>query len=153
MTELGSFSDLASIKGNTVERPKNLPDGFYITTISGPCKEHKSAKKGTLAMRFPVRLQGAQDEEVQAHIAADPKLQKALEREYFVDFWMTADSLWRFTSFCKAQGISDDLNIVEMAEALVASGNPFLLKGTNEADANDPEKVFFRIGDPVPMPA
>lgn len=148
---IGSFSDLASVKANTVEKPKKLPTAPYIARITGPFKEHKSAKKGTLAMRFPIKLIGCHDENVQAQINEDEGLGKAMERDYTIDFWMTPDSLWRFTSFATAMGISDDLNLLEMGESLVASGEPFLIMGTNEPGEGDDS--FFRLDNPAPLPA
>lgn len=146
---LGSFSDLASIKGNTVEKPKNLPDGHYSVLIKGPFKEHK-AKSGNFAMRFPLEIVEAMPD-VDAAAFADPQVAKAKEREYTIDFWMSVDARWRFTEFCKQMGIDDSLDLISMAEELVKQRNPFLVRGKNEADQNDPERVFFRLDDPAPL--
>lgn len=159
MAELGSFADLAGIAANTVEKPKPLPAGQYIAVITGPFKEHRSSQKKTLAARFPIKLQGAMDEEIQAKIAADPALTKALNRDFSIDFWITQDSLWRITGFAEGMGISSDLTVMEQLEAFAGMGTPFMVQGTvqeptAEALAADPNATgFFRVDNPAPLPA
>jgi hypothetical protein len=151
MSEFGSFSDLASVKGNTVEKPKNLPDGFYICMITGPFKEHK-AKSGNFAMRFPIKtVEAHEPDETMQSALAGPGMDKALERDKTIDFWMSPDARWRFTSFCDSMGIDQEQDLISMAEELVASGKPFLLQGKNETDERDPTRVFFRLDNPAPL--
>lgn len=158
MADFGSFNDLASITANTVEKPKPLPEAHYIATITGPFKEHRSGKKQTLAAQFPVRLQGAIDEEAQALIAGDESLQKALNRDYPLNFWITNDSLWRITGFAEAMGISSDMTVMEQLEAFAGMGTPFMVKGSVQAPsaeklAEDPNATgFFSIDNPAPLP-
>lgn len=149
MADYGNFGDLASVKGNTVEKPKNLPDGHYSVIITGPFKEHK-AKTGNFAMRYPLKIVEALSD-VDAEALQDEGCQKALQRDYSVDFWMSPDARWRFTEFCKAMGIDDQQDLLSMGEELVASNTPFMMQGKNEADSNDPTKVFFRLDNPAPI--
>jgi hypothetical protein len=146
---VGSFADLASIKGNTVVKPKNLPDGYYSVIIKGPFKEHR-AKSGNFAMRFPLEVVEPMPD-VDSGALADPEIQKSLKREYTIDFWMSPDARWRFTEFATSMGVDTTLDLISMAEELVKQRSPFIVKGTNEADQNDPERVFFRLDNAAPM--
>ena len=128
MSELGSFSELADVKGNEVERPKPLPQGHYSCLITGMWKENK-AKSGNLSMRFPVKIVEALSD-VDADELAEAG-SKPLEREYTIDFWMSPDARWRFTEFCKAMDIDQSLNLLEMAEQLATCGEPFMKRTTS----------------------
>lgn len=149
MSDFGSFSDLASVKGNTVEKPKPLPAGHYSALITGPFKEHK-AKTGNFAMRFPLKLVEAMSD-VDQEALLDDGAQKAMQRDYSIDFWMSPDARWRFTEFAKGMGISDDLNLIEMAEELAGMNEPFVVEVSISTDQNDPEKQFTRIDSPAPL--
>lgn len=148
-SEIGSFAELGNVKANTVQKPKNLPDGHYSVLINGPFKEHK-AKSGNLAMRFPLKIVQAMSD-VDQEALQDEQVQKALQRDYFVDFWMSPDARWRFTDFGKAMGLSDELDILTMGEELVKLGEPFLMQGKNEQSDRDPEQFFFRLDNPAPL--
>ena len=151
--DFGSFSDLASIKGNQVEKPKNLPDANYSAMITGPFKENK-AKSGNFSLRFPAKLVECLDESIAADIQADPRLQKAFGKDYHVDWWMSPDARYRFTSFCAAHGIDQELDLISMAEQLVASGAIFLVQGASQKNPDKPDdEGFFNLNNPAPLPA
>lgn len=155
MADFGSFSDLAGITANTVERPKQLPTAQYVAVITGPMKEVRSKPpKNTLGAEFPVKLQACLDESVAQNIAQDEKLQKALSKDYTITFWITADSLWRLTAFGTAMGLSDTLSITEMLEALAGLGTPFMVQGKlNPPQDGQEGDGFFRLDNPAPLPA
>lgn len=149
MSEFGSFSDLANVKGNTIEKPKPLPTGHYSVIITGPFKEHK-AKSGNFAMRFPLKIvEPLSDVDVDALESAG----KAREREYTIDFWMSPDARWRFTEFCKSLGISDEQDLISMAEELVSKNEPFMLECRHEQNQDKPEEVYARLDNPAPLSA
>lgn len=148
MSELGSFSELASVKGNQVEKPKPLPEGNYSVMITGPYKEHK-AKSGNSAMRFPAKVIAPLDDVDQAALAAAGP--KALEREFAIDFWMSPDARWRFTEFAVAMGIDPELNLLEMGSELATLGTPFQMTCKQEPAQNDPSTVYARFDNPVPL--
>lgn len=135
-----NFSELGQVKANTVERPKPLPEGHYIAQFSGPMKEHKAAKSGNLAMRFPFKLVNATEDVDQDELAAAGGLP---DKEFHIDFWMSPDARYRFTDFaCKAMGLSDDLNLIELAEKLIEENQPFSIQNKHRPSEQDPETVF-----------
>jgi len=145
MSDFGSFADLASISGNQVEKPKPLPEGQWSVLIKGPWKEHK-AKSGNGAMRFPLSIvQPLSDIDADTLAAAE----KATQRDYHIDFWMSPDARWRFTEFCAAMGIDQELNLLEMAEKLVESGTPFQV--TAKHSTTDAGDVFCNLDNPAPI--
>ena len=148
MSDFGSFSDLASVKGNEVEKPKPGPQGHYSVMITGMWKEHK-AKSGNIALRYPIKIVEPLSDVDEADLEASGR--KFMERDYTIDFWMSPDARWRFTEFAKAMGIDPNMNLLEMAEALATSGEPFVMQARHEAAQNDPENVFFRLDNPAPL--
>lgn len=152
MADFGSFSDLASVKGNEVTKPKQLPTAKYSAMITGPFKENK-AKSGNFSMRYPIKLVECLDPEVAATIAEDELLQKAMDKDYHIDFWMSPDARWRFTEFATAMGVDANLDLLSMGEQLVALGEPFMVQGTNSPNQNDPESTFTNFDGAAPLPA
>lgn len=146
MSELGNFADLANVKVGEVEAPKPLPNGHYKAMFTGLMKPHK-AKSGNQAMRFPFKLVEA-GEDVDADELANAG--GLPDKEFTYDFWMSPDARYRFTDFGKAMGHTDDLNLLELAEALATSGDPFLIEAKQEPNQNDPSKFFTRFDNPAP---
>jgi len=140
-----SFSELANVKVGEVERPKPIPTGHYQALITGPAKEHK-AKSGNIALRFPFKLVAAGDDVDADELEAAGGLP---DKEYAIDFWMSPDARFRFTEFCKSMDISEELNLIEAAEALAGSGRPFLIEAKQEASKDNPEQIFTRFDNPV----
>lgn len=147
--QIGSFSELSNIKGNTVERPKPLPIAYYSAMISGPFTEHKASRSGNIAMRFPIKMVQCLNETAAEEIAGDESLQKAFQKDYKIDFWMSPDARYRFTEFATALGVDPEKDLISMAEDLVALGEPFLVQGKQET--NDRGDVFFNIDSPAPL--
>lgn len=143
---MSDFSQLANTKLGDVEKPKAKPPGHYLARFSGQMKEHKSQKKGTLAMRFPVVLIGPSDDVDAEALAAAGGIDS---KEMTVDFWMTPDSMWRFTEFAKGMGAPDSLGLLEAAEWLATEGGEFLVEGTNQT-SEDGKDTYFRIQNPSP---
>lgn len=136
-----NFSELGQVKANTVERPKPMPEGHYLAQFSGPMTEHKAGKSGNLAMRFPFKLVGAGEDVDAEELAAAGGL--PTDKSFHIDFWMSPDARYRFTDFaCKAQGLSDDLNLLELAEALIQENKPFSIQNKHRAKDDDPETIF-----------
>lgn len=140
-----NFADLAQVKVGEVERPKPVPAGHYQAVITGPMTQHK-AKSGNVAMRFPCKLVAPGDDvDAEALDAAGGLPDKGFN----LDFWMSPDARYRFTDFTKALGISDDLNLLEAAEALVDLNEPFLIEAKQEPSERDPEAVYMRYDNPT----
>lgn len=148
MTNLGSFADLANTKVGEVEPPKLIPTGHYEALFTKPAAETKSRQKGTLGAKFPLKLVAPTDDVDQEALAAMGGLP---DKEYDFTFWLTPDSLFRLTDFGKAMGHSDELNVVELLEALGTSGDTFLVEVKHETDSRDPNKVFLRLDNPTAM--
>lgn len=144
MAEGLNFSDLANVKAKDVEKPKPLPLGHYLVQQSGPMKDHK-AKSGNIAFRFPFKIIAALDDVDQEALAAAGGIPE--KREFTVDFWMSLDARWRFTELCAEMGFSDDLNLIELAEAFAGYDQPLIAEGKYrepmEGKENDPP--FFYI--------
>jgi len=64
---------------------------------------------------------------------------------------MSPEARYRFTDFSKAMGISDDLNLLQIAEQLGTSGEPFLIEVKHEPDSRDASKVYLRFDNPAPL--
>lgn len=141
-----SFADLAQTKVGQVERPKLYPIGKYRGVITGPAKEHK-ARSGNFALRFPWRVvemvEG--DEEALAEMGG-----VKADREEKLDFWMSPDARYRFTEFASSLGVgNDDMNLIELAEAVSGSGNTFLIDLTHRQDEEKPDVFYPQWGDPA----
>jgi hypothetical protein len=141
-----NFSDLAQVKAADVKPPVSLPKGHYLAQFSGPMKEHK-AKSGNLAMRFPFKLLGPGDDVDTAELENAGGIP---DKEFTIDFWMSPDARFRFTDFaCKAQGLSDDLSLIELAEALIADNKPFLIQNNPQQSEDNPEIWYNRFDNPT----
>lgn len=141
-----TFAELANVRVGDVERPKPIAVGHYSANFTGPAKEHK-AKSGNVALRFPFKLTGALDDVDQDDLQAAGGVP---DKEFALDFWMSPDARYRFTEFAKAMGVSEELNIIEAAEALIGAG-PFQIEAKQETDEKDPEKVYTRFDNPAPL--
>lgn len=140
-----NFSELGQIKANTVERPKPLPEGRYNAKFSGPMKEHK-AQSGNLAMRFPFKIVSAGEDVDQDKLAEGGGIP---DKEFTLDFWMSPDARFRFTDFaCKAQGLSDDLSLTELAEQLIAEGKLFSIQNKPRQSQDDPDLWYNNFDNP-----
>jgi hypothetical protein len=146
--ELGSFADLKNVKVGEVEPPKNMPAGHYAAIFSGPAKEHVSSVKKTLALRFPLKITRALDDVDAEELEAAGGIP---DKDFTIDFWMSPDARYRFTEFGKAMGHSDDLNLIELAEALATSGEEFQVSITHEPRQDDPTKSRMRIDNAAPL--
>lgn len=140
-----TFAELANTKVGEVERPKPLPEGHYQAVFSGKAKEHK-AKSGNIALRFPFKLTAAEDDvdtEALEFAGGIP------DKEYAVDFWMSPDARYRFTEFAKSMGVSEELNLIEAAEELAGSGQPFIIQATQGTSEKNPDAIFVNFDNPV----
>jgi hypothetical protein len=146
---LGSFADLANVRVGDVKPPAVYPAGHYKAIFSGLMKEHK-AKSGNSAMRFPFKLlEGGADVDA-TELAKIAEEQPLGEKDYNIDFWMSADARYRFTDFGKAMGHSDDLTLLELAEALSTAGDPFLIEVKHEPNEDPTKPPFMRFDNPAP---
>jgi hypothetical protein len=160
MSDLGNFSELANVKVGDVEPPKVAPTGKYKVIFTGLMKPHK-ARSGNQAMRFPFKpIEAGPDVDVDQLEAAGGlplKDGSGKDRDFFLDFWMSPDARYRFTDFGKAMGHSDQLNLLELAEALGTSGDPFYLELKHEyqkdAAGNDDltKPPYMRWDNPTPI--
>lgn len=146
MTDSVNFADLAQVKAADVKPPVLLPTGHYTCQFAGPMKQHK-AKSGNVAMRYPFKVLAPGSD------VDDNDLESAggiPDKEYALDFWMSPDARYRFTDFaCKAQGLSDELNLIELAEALISENKPFTLEAKHEPN-DDPDKPpYLRWDNPT----
>ena len=141
-----TFAELANVKVGEVERPKPTAVGHYSAQFTGPAKEHK-ARSGNVALRFPFKVTGALDDVDADDLEACGGLP---DKEFALDFWMSPDARYRFTEFAKAMGVSEELNIIEAAEALIGAG-PFQIEAKQETDSEDPNKVYTRWDNPAPL--
>lgn len=142
-----NWNDLANTSVASVERPPLRPQGHYVAVISGKGETGESTKKGTLYITFPVNVQEAMDDVDSDELAAAGGPQFKGE----VTFWLSPKALWMFTEFAKGMGASDDLNVLEAAEWLADSGEPFVVSGTHEPNDRNPDRPYFRLQNPVPL--
>lgn len=157
MTEASvNFADLAQVKVGDVEPPKALPEGHYLAQITGPMTQHKAAKSGNVAMRFPCKILGPstdpQDVD-QADYEASLTKKDGTQKDppaFNLDFWMSPDARYRFTDFIKAMGASDSMGLIEAAEWLVGEGNkPFLITNKHRVAEDDSGKIFNNFDNPT----
>lgn len=149
-----NFSDLAQIKATDVSRPTPLPAGHYLAQITGPMTEHKAAKSGNVAMRFPCQILGpGEDVDTQEYDAALTNKDGSRKDppKFNMDFWMSPDARYRFTDFaCKVQGASDSMNLIELAEYVVGEGNkPFSIQNKPRQSDDDPDLWFNNFDNPT----
>lgn len=144
---LANFSDLANVKANTVEAPKALPAGHYTAQFTGPMKPHKAAKSGNQAMRFSFKLLAAGDDVNADELEAAGGLP---DKEFNLDFWMSPEARYRFTNFaCNEMGLSDDMNLIELAEALIAENKPFSIQNKPRQSEDNPDQWFNQWDNPA----
>lgn len=156
MSELGNFADLANVKVGDVKPPIPGPVGHYKCLFTGPMKQHK-AQSGNQAMRFPfkpVEPMSDVDPEAWAQFQQDGGFG---DKQFTIDFWMSPDARYRFTNFGVAMGHSDQLNLLELAEALATAGEPFVLEMSHEPAKNkdgsidDTRPPYMRWDNPTPV--
>lgn len=150
MTDTLNWNDLANTKIGEVEPPKGIPEGHYSALITGIGKVENKGQKKTLCITFPIRLnEPMSDVDSEAFAASDG----FRDNGYELQFWLTPNSLYRFTEFGKAMGASEDQSIPEMAEYLATCGEEFVVTVKNEASQKDANRTFMRIDDPIPLSA
>lgn len=138
-TEFGSFEDLASIKGNEVEKPQPLPAGHYTAKFTGSYQQHKSPKKGTLAARYEVVLLEGHDDVDLSGFTGD------LNKPRNYDFWLSPNALFMFTDFAEALGLDMEMSIPELIEAMAAYDGTFVAVVEHEPNEKDPDSPYSRI--------
>lgn len=147
MNESINFADLANTKVSDVTPPAKLPEGHYGAMITGQMKEHK-ARSGNVAMRFPVRLiEPLSDVNAKEFEAAGG----IPDKTFSLDFWMSVDARFIFTNFGLAMGHDEDLNLMELAEAIGTSGDPICVELTNDQDQNNPDRFYTSIRNAAPL--
>lgn len=142
-----NWNELANTRVGEVERPPLKPAGHYTAVITGRGEASNSKKKGTLMLTFPIQVQEPMDDVDAEELAAAGGANFKGE----ITFFLTPNSLYRFTEFGKGLGASDDLNIPELAEWLADSGEPFVVEARHEAAQDNPERVFMRLDNPTPL--
>lgn len=147
MSEALNWGDLANTRVGDVERPPLKPAGHYTAIIKGRGEASNSKKKGTLMITFPITVQEPMDD-VDAEELADAG---GCPFDGQVTFFLTPNSLYRFTEFGKGLGASDDLNVMELAEWLADSGEPFVVEARHETSDNNPDRTFMRLDNPTPL--
>lgn len=142
-----SWESLGNTALGEVERPPLKPPGHYVALIAGRAEQGASSKKGTLYLQFPITVQSALDdvdvEELEG--AGGPQFKSN------ITFYITPNALWRFTEFAKSMGASDEMNVLQAAEFLAGCGEPFVIKARHEPSEQNPEQVFLRLDDPIPL--
>jgi hypothetical protein len=147
MAGQGNFADLANVKVGDVKPPATFPIGHYQAMFTGMMKQH-NAKSGNAAMRFPMKLIAPLGDVDLNDMPADAELGS---KEYNYDFWMSPDARYRFTDFGKAMGHSDDLSLLELAEAIATSGAPFSIELKHEPNEDPTKPPFMRFDNPAPL--
>lgn len=141
-----NWDELANTTLDTVERPPTRPNGHYVAVITGRGEQGASSKKGTLFIKFPVRVQEALED-----VDAD-ELSSAggVPFNGSITMYLTPNSLWRFSEFAKGLGISDGISVLDAAEQLATCGEPFVVEGRQE-EGRTAEDVFLRLDNPIPL--
>lgn len=144
-----NWADLANTKAKDVTPPPLLPAGHYICQHAGPMGQ-KKAQSGNMAMSFPFKIVAPGDDIDQAALADAGGIP---DKAYALDFWMSVDARWRFTNFTAAQGIDDELNLIQQAEALISENKPFLIEVKHEP-VRDSNPVRYRMvfDNPAALP-
>lgn len=144
-----NWDDLASTQLGTVERPPLKPAGHYLANIVGRGEQGTSSKKGTLYIEYPVTvteaLEDVDREELEA--AGGPNFKGK------ITFYLTQQSLWRFKEFAAGLGASDDMGVLEAAEHIATSGEPFVVEARHEQDQRDSKTYYLRLENPIPLSA
>lgn len=141
------WNELANTNIADVERPPVRPAGHYSAIISGIGEQGASSKKGTLFIKFPIQVQEALEDVDAAELAASGGANFKSD----LTFYLTQNSLYRFTEFGKGMGASDDLNVLELAEWLASCGEPFVVEGRHEISDKNPDQTFFRTDNAIPL--
>lgn len=147
MAEALNWSDLANTKVGSVERPPIKPAGHYVAVINGRGENGQSAKKGTLFITFPIMLTEGLNDVSESELTASGGLPFNSE----LTFYLTPNSIWRFTEFGKALGASDDLNVLELAEWMADSGESFVVELNHQPNERNPERPYVRVDNPMPL--
>lgn len=144
-----NWEDLAQTRVGEVEPPKQLPVGHYGCVIRGAGEIDNKGKKKTLVITFPIRLTEALSDVDENDLADAGGLP---DKDYELPFWLTPNSLYRFTEFGKSLGASDDMSVPEMAEHLATCGEAFCVEVTHDTDdTKTPPRTYMRIENPMPL--
>ena len=140
------WNSLAQTKVGEVEPPKSIPNGHYSALITGAGKVDNVGQNKTLAITFPIRLNEPMTDVDSEEFAASDGFNS---KGYELTFYLTPNSLYRFTEFGRALGASEDMSIPEMAEYLATSGEEFVVevgRGTSKKG-----REFMTIDNPIPL--
>lgn len=148
-----NMQDILDRQSNTVERPKPLPVGPYIWSITGVPTHGKSKQKQTPFVEFVVKpLQAGEEvdpDDLQAALTRLDGNNKALgDQTKRLTFYLTEDALWRLTNFlddCKAG--DDTMSIRQRIEN--TPGCQFI-GVISHSVSDDGEAVFANITKTMP---
>lgn len=142
-----SFSELLNQDVGAVEKPKPFPIGTYLWQIASHKIEEVGQNKqpkidiNCLCLAAESDVDATELEEAKGITRPDgnPKSSKKT-------FWLTEDSLWRFTAFLKdTLGITGGKSIMRVIEEDLASKK--FLGTITHRKSKDGEDTFAEIGD------
>lgn len=106
---MANLDHLLGKKVNEVEKPKSFPIGHYIWTLTA-FEIMESSKKKTPGIEYKVKMIEPMDDVDEDELAL---VKNPREKEKKLTFWLTEDSLWRFTDFLETLGVSDEDKTLE----------------------------------------
>ena len=135
------FSSIMEEAPTEVIRPKPLPEGTYLCVV----KEYErgaSAKKNTPYTRFILEVVSAMDDVDQEALAAAGGIEKKTLR---VDFWETADAIYRLDEFHEACGIDLSVAMARKHRNDECVNAQILAYAEQEIDEDDPERIYVNV--------
>lgn len=135
------FSSIMEEAPTEVVRPKPLPEGSYVCTVKD-YERGVSNKKQTPYTRFILDVQSALDDvDTEALEAAGGTEGKTLR----VDFWETADAIFRLDEFHEQCGLDLSQPLARKHRNDEVINSQIIAYVTQEIDENDPDRIYVNV--------
>lgn len=141
MSTAPNFASLLDEAPTEIVRPKPLPVGTYVCSITG-YEQGKSKKQGTPYVRFNLQPISALEDVDPLDLEASGGTEGKTLR---LDFWITTDAIFRLDEFHTHAGI----DITEPASRTMrneaAINSTVLAVVSHRIDDNDPSRVYVDV--------
>jgi len=159
-----NITDILDMPSSSIERPKPIPQGTYVSQVMGQFREDKSTKKQTRYHEYTLKLvkpaTNGQDEPLdvdmedlaRALTKASGEIAELSARTLRHTLYITPDALWRYKEFLDHLGIpqeEDGEELTTLQRAGMAPGR-FVLVHIKHAPSQDGLSVFANIDKTAP---
>jgi hypothetical protein len=159
-----TITDILDMPSSSIERPKPIPQGTYVSQVIGQFREDKSTKKGTRYHEYTLKLvkpatngEGEpldvdMDALEQSLTKASGEVQELSDRTLRHTIYITPDAMWRYKDFLDHLGIPQEEDGEELSTLQRAGMAPgrFVLVHIKHTPSQDGMSTFANIDKTAP---